>query len=111
MIVIEANEIPREVFKWYSKNSNGILAKTIKEFGIVTTVLDDVDEEFLYPSQAWASISTGSSASKHKIRWYNDAKSENAFYWREVSKKKLHVALMNVLHTGSITDKEKKQYG
>ncbi len=110
MIVIEANEIPKDIFEWYSRNSNGILAKTINEFGIVTTVLDDVEEEFLYPSQAWASISTGSSASKHKIRWYNDAKPENNFYWRDVSKKKLNVALMNVLHTGSISDEEKNQY-
>jgi hypothetical protein len=110
MIVIEANEIPKEVFDWYCKNSNGILAKTISDFGVITTLLDDVEEDFLYPSQAWASISTGSSASIHKIRWYNDAKPGNNFYWRDASKKGKNVALMNVLHTGSISDQETNNY-
>ena len=41
MIIIEANEIPLEVFEWYAKNSNGIIADTIKKFGITETVLDD----------------------------------------------------------------------
>ena len=110
MIVIEANEIPKEVFEWYAKNSNGILSKTINSFGIVKTLLDDEEEEFLYPSQAWASISTGLPASTHKIRWYNDAKEDTKFYWRELVKKNKSVGLMNVLHTGSISNKESLKY-
>ena len=110
MIIIEANEIPLEVFEWYANNSKGVISRTIKEFGISKTILDDVEEEYLYPSQAWASISTGLQATTHKIRWYNDAKAESDFYWRNLAKEKKHVALMNVLHSGSITQEEEKLY-
>lgn len=110
MIVIEANEIPKEVFDWYCKNSKGIISKTSKNFGIVKTILDDVDEEYLYPSQAWASISTGTSANVHKVRWYNDAKKDTNFYWREIANKNKSVVLMNVLHTGSISKIEELKY-
>ena len=64
----------------------------------------------MYPSQAWASISTGVAANIHNIRWYNDATPEHEFYWRIASKNKKSVALMNVLHTGSISDEEVKNY-
>ena len=110
MIIIEANEIPLEVFEWYANNSRGIIADTISKFGITETILDDVDEEYLYPSQAWASISTGLNAESHKIRWYNDAKPSNNFYWRDLAKKNKHIALMNVLHSGSITKDEENLY-
>ena len=110
MIIIEANEIPKSVFEWYAQNSNGLLSKTISKFGIVDTILDDIDEKYLYPSQAWASISTGLPSDLHKIRWYNDAKSNSEFYWRDLAKKKKKVALMNVLHTGSISKNEEKNY-
>ncbi len=110
MIIIEANEIPEEVFRWYGNNSNGFIKKTLKEKKLVRTIIDDVEEKYLYPSQAWASISTGESANIHKIRWYNDAKEDTRFYWRDLAKKHKYVALMNVLHTGSITKREEKNY-
>ena len=110
MIVIEVNEIPNSVFKWYSKNNKGPIYEAINNFGITNTILDDLPEEYLYPSQAWASISTGKPASSHKIRWYNDAKETDSFYWREASSKGKKVALMNVLHTGSISENEKLNY-
>ena len=44
MIIIEANEIPKSVFEWYAQNSNGLLSKTINKFGIVDTILDDVEK-------------------------------------------------------------------
>ena len=88
MIIIEANEIPKSVFEWYAKNSRGMIADTIRKFGITETILDDVEEEYLYPSQAWASISTGLEAKSHKIRWYNDAKADSDFYWRNLAKEK-----------------------
>ena len=104
MIIIEANEIPKEIFEWYSKNSNGIISRSVDN--IVTTELDDMPEEFLYPSQAWASISTSQSSNIHKIRWYNDAKNDTNFYWRECARKGKKVMIMGSLHTGSISDKE-----
>ncbi len=110
MIIIEANEIPLEVFEWYAKNSRGMIADTIRKFGITQTILDDVEEEYLYPSQAWASISTGLNAESHKIRWYNDAKPSNNFYWRVLAKNNKKIALMNVLHSGSITKDEESLY-
>ena len=110
MIIIEANEIPIEVFEWYADNSKGVISQTIKQLGITKTILDDVEEKYLYPSQAWASISTGLEAKSHKIRWYNDAKADSDFYWRNLAKEKKNVALMNVLHTGSITQKEENLY-
>ena len=30
MIIIEANEIPIEVFEWYADNSKGVISQTIK---------------------------------------------------------------------------------
>ena len=62
MIVIEANEIPPEVFEWYSKLSTGIISKAIIKQQLSSTLIDDVDEDELYPSQAWASVSTGNNA-------------------------------------------------
>ena len=88
MIIIEANEIPIEVFEWYADNSKGVISQTIKQLGITKTILDDVEEKYLYPSQAWASISTGLEAKSHKIRWYNDAKADSDFYWRNLAKEK-----------------------
>ena len=73
-------------------NSKGVISQTIKQLGS-KTILDDVEEKYLYPSQAWASISTG-LGKNHKIRWYNDAKADSDFYWRNLEK---NVALMNVL--------------
>ncbi len=110
MIIIEANEIPKSVFLHYAKTNNGPISKALKEYGIIDTILDDVEEKYLYPSQAWASISTGLDAEKHGIRWYNDAKSTSNFYWRQASRNFKKVALMNVLHTGSITEEEIKNY-
>ena len=96
--------------KSYANNSKGMISQTIKKFGITQTILDDVDEEYLYPSQAWASISTGLNAESHKIRWYNDAKPSNNFYWRDLAKQNKKIALMNVLHSGSISKDEENLY-
>ena len=57
MIVIEANEIPNSVFQWYALQTKGPISHAINENRIANTLLDDVEEEYLYPSQAWASIS------------------------------------------------------
>ncbi len=110
MFIIEANEVPEDVFKWYASISKGSISSFIEKEQIANTVTDDVSEKYLYPSQAWASISTSQSADKHKIRWYNDAKSNSPFYWRELAKKGKNVLLMGVLHSGSITEKEMLNY-
>ena len=91
------------VFQWYALQTKGPISQAINENRIANTLLDDVEEEYLYPSQAWASISTGVAANIHNIRWYNDATPEHEFYWRIASKSKKSVPLMNVLHTGSIS--------
>ena len=44
MIIIEANEIPIEVFEWYADNSKGVISQTIKQLGITKTILDDVED-------------------------------------------------------------------
>ena len=110
MIVIEANEIPKSVFQYYAKYNNGSISNALDKFGVVDTVLDDVEEKYLYPSQAWASISTGMNAKQHGIRWYNDAKPTSKFYWREASQNLKKVAIMNVLHSGSVSNEEVKNY-
>ncbi len=108
MIVVEANEISKEVFEWYGKRSNGSISKSLSH--IITTELDDMPEEYLYPSQAWASISTSLPSSLHKIRWYNDSSKDSKFYWRELSQKGKKVMIMGSLHTGSISEEEKLNY-
>ena len=67
MIVIEANEIPKSVFQYYAKYNNGSISNALDKFGVVDAVLDDVEEKYLYPSQAWASISTGMNAKQQEL--------------------------------------------
>ena len=110
MIVIEANEIPPEIFEWFSSITSGIISKTIKKDFLSSTLIDDVSEAELYPSQAWASVSTGYKADKHEIRWYNDATERSPFYWRHLASMGKKVCIMNVLHTGSISEEEKNNY-
>ena len=55
---------------------------------IIETILDDVDEEYLYPSQAWASISTGLNGA---IKLGGTTMPSNNFYWRDLAKNK-HIA-------------------
>ena len=110
MIVIEANEIPLEVFVNERLTPPGLLQHYVKSNKVRQTILDDVDEAFLYPSQAWASISTALPTSEHQIKWYNDAKPHHPFYWRKAVDADKSVMVVNVLHTGSIKEDEAKKY-
>lgn len=64
------------------------------------TLAQDVERDFLYPSQTWASLNTGTPYELHKIHWYNDPKpSEYPLYWKVVADHGFSVGLINTLHS------------
>ncbi len=105
-VVIEANEVPPRIFQKYaSLNPASHIATLLRESRLIVTEADDVPEDFLYPSQTWASLNTGAPYDRHRIRWYNDKKPANyPMYWRILASRGYSVGLVNSLHTSPVED-------
>lgn len=101
LVVVEANEVPLKVFRWFAdQNPSSNMAKILAVSSVITTEADDVPIESLYPAQTWASFNTGVSYSKHKINWYNDPKpAEYPLYYKILADNGRSVGLVNSLHT------------
>lgn len=101
LVVLEANEVPLKVFQWFAdRNPSSNIAKLLAGSSAITTEVDDVLIEDLYPSQTWASFNTGVSYSKHRINWYNDPKpAEYPLYYKILADNGRSVGLVNTLHT------------
>ncbi|MBD2353374.1 hypothetical protein H6G41_01840 [Tolypothrix sp. FACHB-123] len=101
VIVVEANEIPLKLFKYYqSIKLNSSISYLLENSLVLETLAQDVDESFLYPSQTWASCNTGSPYALHKIHWYNDPKpQEFPLYWKVLAENAFKVGLVNTLHS------------
>lgn len=99
-VVIEANEVPVKIFQRLAQmNPSSNLARLLKESCIITTRASDVPEDFLYPSQSWASFNMGVPYEKHLVHWYNDPKlKEFPLYWRIAADHGRSVGLVNTLH-------------
>ncbi|MEB3178528.1 MAG: hypothetical protein VKL59_05735 [Nostocaceae cyanobacterium] len=99
--VFETNEIPLKLFKYYqSIKPKSAISYLLENSLVLETLAKDVDESFLYPSQTWASLNTGSPYELHKIHWYNDPKLEEyPLYWKTLQENGFSVGLVNTLHS------------
>lgn len=101
VIVIEVNEIPPYLFEDYIRqNPNSALAALKERSKKFTTLADDVSEEFLYPSQSWASFNSGVCFDEHRVHWYNDSKVKCPQVWDELAVD-YSVGTVNVVHSSS----------
>lgn len=100
-IVVEINEVPLKVLYHYQQlKPNSNIAQLLQESLVLKTEAKDVDESFLYPSQTWGSLNTGTGYDLHQIHWYNDPKPEcYPLYWKIVAQSGLNVGLINTLHS------------
>lgn len=100
-IVIEINEVPLKLLNHYkSINPKSNIALLLEKSLVLQTEAKDVEEDFLYPSQTWASINTGAAYDSHKIHWYNDPKPDAyPLYWKTIAENGLSVGLVNTLHS------------
>ena len=100
-IVIEINEVPLKILNYYRKlEPSSPIAQLLQESLVLKTEAKDVDESFLYPSQTWGSLNTGTPYERHKIHWYGDPKPENyPLYWKIVAQSGFKVGLINTLHS------------
>jgi len=58
-VVIEINEVPLKFLNHYKKvNPHSQIAFLLDNSLVLETKAKDVEEDFLYPSQTWGSIST-----------------------------------------------------
>jgi hypothetical protein len=102
--IIESNEIPIRVWQKYCETyRDSTLAAIFKQGKLYTTRADDVSNDFLYPSQTWASLNTGTSFDEHQVHWYNDPKPDlKKFWWHQAAMEGRRVGLVNVLHTSPL---------
>jgi hypothetical protein len=101
IIIVETNEIPLRLFKLYAQRyTSSTISKLLNDSLVLETVVKDVDYDFLYPSQTWASMNTGAPYNLHKIHWYNDPKPvDYPMYWRRLADSGHSVGLVNTLHS------------
>lgn len=102
--IIEANEIPPKIFEWYSAlRPHSAIADILQAAGgLIRTRATDVTEEFLYPSQTWASFNTGQPFDQHNVHWYNDPKTYEDFFWLRAAKSGKKTVLVNTLHSSPL---------
>jgi hypothetical protein len=101
LIILEINEVSLRIFRHYiKKNPNSAIKSLLEQSMVLETVVNDVDIQFLYPSQTWASFNTGAAYNQHKIHWYNDPKtSDFPMYWKTIAETGYSVGLVNTLHS------------
>lgn len=100
LIVLEISETPIGVLQAYAKKyPKSHLAEYINTKHYCLTQAEDLPEELLYPTQTWASINTGKPFSEHKVKWFNDPKNFQDFYWAEVAAAGHSTVLISTLHS------------
>ena len=104
LIVLEINELPRRVVDWWIDQApDGGLARLLARGTFTETVLDEELPRDLYPSQSWASVSTGVPWADHGVFWYGDPKPARfPFYWQAAAAAGRTVGLVGVLHSSPI---------
>ena len=100
MIVIEANEIPPGILRWYAASKpHSYIAEAIACGTLGSTIVSDQGVHELYPSQTWASVATGVPYDKHGVYWYGDPKPpEFALYWQAAAAQR-RVGVVGTLHS------------
>lgn len=103
LVVIEANEIPLSLLRWYrSRQPSSFIARLLTMGSTVETrVLPAADRE-LYPSQTWATLATGVPYEKHGVYWYGDPKpAEFPLYWQHAARYR-SVGIVGTLHSSPL---------
>ena len=103
LLIIEANEVPLRVFKWYaSRQPESTVAKLLSEAVVGQTVADEPLPRDLYPSQSWASQGTGVPFSKHGVFYYGDPKPDTyPMYW-QIAAQNRSVGVVGTLHSSPL---------
>lgn len=106
LIVLEVNEIPRRVIDWWVREApTGALARFVDRADVVDTHLAESLPRDLYPSQSWASVSTGVPWADHGVFWYGDPKPDTyPFYWQAAAAAGRTVGTVGVLHSSPIDE-------
>ncbi len=101
MIIFEINEMPLKIFRQFQKLRPGShVDELLKSSQVIETLAQDVERSFLYPSQSWASLNTGSPYSAHQIHWYNDPKpDEYPLYWKTLANHGFSIGIVGSLHS------------
>ena len=104
LVVVEANEVPLRVVEDLAPSGRiPFLAQLLEQGTLVETEVDEVLSKELYPSQTWASLSTGVPWSEHGIYWYGDHKPlEYPLYWQIAAREGRSVGLVNTLHSSPL---------
>ena len=104
LCVLELNEIPLRVFRWHAQRSPRSACATLLRDSLVGESL--AEEELprdLYPSQSWATLSTGVPFSEHGVFWYGDAKpAAFPMYWQAAAERGLTTGVVGVLHSSPL---------
>lgn len=105
IIVLEVNEVPLRVFREFARlKPSSSIAQILDQETVVETWAGDVTEEDLYPSQTWASLNTGRTYQEHRIRWYNDVKQFDDFFWHRLARQGASTMLVGTLHSSPLED-------
>jgi hypothetical protein len=107
IIVLEANEVPPRIFRWYAeRHPDSAIAGLVAGGGLTETEnhdLSDLGGRELYPSQAWATLATGVPFSDHGVYWYGDPKpAEFPLYWQLAARAGKRVGIVGTLHSSPL---------
>lgn len=107
VVVVEANEIPPRVLRWYTDlNPHSAIARLVRSGRLHETVnTDDLGTRDLYPSQTWATLGTGVSFAEHGVYWYGDPKPATApLYWQLAAAAGRRVGIVGALHSSPLDE-------
>ncbi len=103
-VVIEINEIPIRLLDWFAAdNPKSTIAHLLNTAAVGSTTIHDDPPRGLYPSQSWATLSTGMPFAKHQVYWYGDPKPVDfPLYWQAVAEHR-SVGVFGPLHSSPLT--------
>ncbi len=104
LTVIEANEIPLSIFRWYSRlRPRSTVAEILRRHHATESFVEESPDRELYPSQTWATFATGIGYEKHGIYWYGDPKpAEFPLYW-QLAAQHVSVGIAGTLHSSPLS--------
>ncbi len=107
MVVIEVNEVPTRVLRWYAESHpNSTIHRLLHHADVGETLVTESLSKELYPSQTWASLAMGVPHEKHGVYWYGDPKpDEYPLYWQLAARAGRRVGLMGALHSSPLVDR------
>lgn len=108
---LEINEIPKVVIEDFIKERpDSCLARLQQKNDLILaeTVVTDIPEEMLYPSQTWATQNTGLPASEHCVRWYSDPMNTDQLLWTKLLNQKKTVGIIGCVHSSKLEPKEEQ---